>query len=161
MENHRFICDDHLGKLARYLRVGGFDTVYDRDMTDSGLLGIALDENRHILTRDNRLIELTLVRDYLLITHDDWERQLRQIIETYDLIFNSGNFLSRCLEDNTPTIRVEKESVRFEIYPYTYEHHDDFRRCPACGRIYWYGSHVEAMRKRLAQLGIILDASSE
>lgn len=151
---HRFVCDDHLGKLARYLRVCGYDTAFDRDMKNGDLLQIALNEKRHILTRDTRLIELTLVRDYTLIADDNWADQMEQVIREYSLKIDTTKLFSRCLEDNTPTIGVEKSSIHELVYPYTYEHHDDFRQCPLCQRVYWRGSHVQAMQERLRAKGI-------
>ncbi|MEZ5358820.1 MAG: Mut7-C RNAse domain-containing protein [Candidatus Zixiibacteriota bacterium] len=152
---HRFICDDHLGKLARYLRVCGFDTVFDRTMGNGQLLQIALQDNRHILTRDTGLIEFTLVRNYILIESDDWAEQLKQVVDEYALTIDTAQFFSRCLEDNAPTVAVEKSSIRDLVYPYTYENHDDFRQCPLCRRVYWHGTHVKAMLDRLTAQGII------
>lgn len=152
---HRFICDDHLGKLARYLRVCGYDTAYKQNCDNSELLNIALTENRHILTRDTRLIALTLVRDYTLIKADNWAGQLKQVVSDYCLIIEISRLFSRCLEDNTPTIEVDKRMIRYAVYPYTYEHHNYFRQCPKCKRVYWSGSHVEAMLERLKSVGIL------
>ena len=150
----RFVCDDNLGKLARYLRAGGFDTVYDRDIDDNRLIHVSLDDKRYILTRDKRLVERRLVRYYHLIVSDRLEDQLKSVIHEFGLAFSRSRMFTRCLEDNAPTREIAKREIKGRVWPYTYEHHDDYRECPECGRIYWSGSHVQAMLARLEHSGI-------
>jgi len=150
----RFICDDNLGKLARYLRAGGFDTLFYKTIDNSRLIRLSLDEERYILTRDRKLTERRLVRYYFLIEDDYWPDQLRSVVERFGLIFRQSRLFSRCLEDNTPIIPVDKEAVRDLVYPFTFQNHTDFKRCPLCGRVYWSGTHVKAMLNRLRQAGI-------
>jgi uncharacterized protein with PIN domain len=150
----RFVCDDHMGKLARYLRVAGFDTVFDSAMDNNRLIQISLDEKRHILTRDRRLIERRLVRYYLLLESERWQDQIRAVADHFGLVFSRSRMFTRCLEDNAATETVAKEDIRAEVWPYTYEHHDEFRMCPQCRRIYWAGSHVAAMYRRFEEAGI-------
>jgi hypothetical protein len=154
----RFVCDDHLGKLARYLRVGGFDTVFDSAIDNSRLIQISLDETRHILTKDRRLIERRLVRYYHLIESDRWPDQLRSVMDRFGLEFRQGRIFSRCLEDNALIQVVDRESIKNRVFPYTFEHHSEFFHCPVCLRVYWAGTHPEAIYKRLERAGItILD----
>ncbi len=150
----RFVCDDHMGKLARYLRVAGYDAVFDSAMDNNRLIQISLDEKRYILTRDRRLVERRLVRYCLLLKSDRWQDQIKTVAEHFGLVFSKSRMFTRCLEDNTPTVRVAKEDVRGRLWPYTYVHHDEFRMCPACHRIYWAGSHVAAMYTRFEEAGI-------
>jgi len=150
----RFVCDDNLGKLARYLRVGGYDTLFDRDIDNNRLISISLDEKRYILTRDKQLIERRLVRYYYLIDHDRWEDQLKAVTDRFGLVFSRSRMFFRCLEDNTLTRKIAREDIRDRVWPYTYDHHDDFRECPECRRVYWSGSHVHAMIERLERAGI-------
>jgi uncharacterized protein with PIN domain len=150
----RFICDENLGRLARYLRVGGFDTLFERKIDNSRLIQLSLDDRRHILTRDHRLIERRLVRYYYLITDDLWPDQLKAVMDHFGLVFRMADLFSRCLEDNTPIVSVEKETIRDAVYPYTYAHFDDFRQCPTCRRVFWPGTHVAAMIKNLRRAGI-------
>ncbi len=152
----RFICDDHLGRLARYLRAGGFDTAYEKDMNDSRLIQVALDEDRQILTRDRRMIERILVRDVFLLTTDLWPEQIWQVMQHFGLRYSRERMFTRCLEDNALTLAVAKETIKARIFPYTYSHHDDYRFCPACRRIYWSGTHVTAMIARLRRHGIVV-----
>jgi len=152
----RFICDDHLGRLARYLRAGGFDTAYEKDISDSRLIQVALDDGRRILTRDRRLIERTLVRDVFLVTADRWPEQIQEVMQHFDLGYSRERMFTRCLEDNALTLTVAKETIEAKVFPYTYVHHDVYRLCPACRRIYWSGTHVDAMIARLRRHGIVV-----
>ena len=150
----RFICDDNLGKLARYLRVGGFDTAFEKDIDNSRLIQLSLDDGRYILTRDRRLLERRLVRYYFLIEQDLWPDQLKDVLRNFEIQFKRSRMFSRCLEDNALIVSVDKESIRNLVFPYTYDHHSDFRQCPICRRVYWSGTHIEAMIRRLETAGI-------
>jgi uncharacterized protein with PIN domain len=150
----RFVCDDNLGKLARYLRVGGHDTIFDSSIDNNRLIQVSLDEKRYILTRDRQLIERRLVRYYFYIEHDRWEHQLKAVVDRFRLVFSRSRMFTRCLEDNTPTREIAKERVKDRVWPYTYEQNDDFRECPECGRVFWSGSHVRAVLDRLGRAGI-------
>lgn len=153
----RFICDDNLGMLARYLRVGGFDTVFDKNIDNSRLIRISLDDRRFILTRDHRLIERRLVRYYFLVKENLWPDQLKAVLDHFGIKFKRSLMFSRCLEDNALIVPVEKEDIKNRVFPYTYEHHTDFRQCPACRRVYWSGTHIDAMIRRLKKAGIPID----
>ena len=152
----RFVCDDNLGKLARYLRVGGFDTLFDSAIDNSRLIQISLDETRHILTKDRRLVERRLVRYYHLIESDRWPDQLRSVLDHFRLEFRRGRIFSRCLEDNALIQVVDKESIKNRVFPYTFAHQSEFFLCPVCRRIYWAGTHPEAIYKCLERAGIII-----
>jgi uncharacterized protein with PIN domain len=152
----RFVCDDNLGKLARYLRVGGFDTIFDKNITDGTIIQISLDEQRHILTRDHRLIERTLVRDYFLIENNLWPDQLRAVMSHFGLRFKKERMFVRCLEDNTVIVPVEKKEIKELVYPFTYKTHDEFRQCPTCKRVYWSGTHITAVTDRLKRNGFVI-----
>lgn len=150
----RFVCDDHVGRLARYLRVAGYDTVFDSAMDNNRLIQISLDEKRHILTRDRRLVERRLVRYYHLLESERWQDQIKAVADHFGLVFSKSRMFTRCLEDNSPTVQVAKEDIRGRVWPYTYAHHDEFRICPQCQRIYWAGTHVSAMLARFEEAGI-------
>ena len=157
----QFICDDNLGKLARYLRVAGYDTLFISPISDGRLLQIALEERRHILTRDLRLLERTLARDTFIITADHWPKQLQAVMTHFGLTFDPIRMLTRCLEDNTLTVTIDKETVESLLFPYTFSHFQNFRQCPQCERVFWAGSHIQAMIARLKRLGFISEESSE
>lgn len=144
----RFICDVHLGRLARYLRLAGFDTVCSNDLTDIQIVTFSLNEKRIILTRDRNLLKNRLV------THGCWIRsaypreQLKEVIERLDLKQSFRPF-TRCLECNENLIPVSKDEVILRLMPQTRKYFNDFIKCPACGRIFWEGSHYEKMRSFL------------
>jgi len=151
----RFVADEMVGKLARLMRMLGFDTVYFKEMPDSRLIEISLSEKRTILTRDTRLIQRVLVKDYVLIESDNPEIQLQKLLQKLNITPDREKFLTRCLDCNSVLVDVEKEEVKGKVWPYTYATHDKFKICPECGKIYWEGDHVKAMRKRLERLGIL------
>lgn len=151
----RFVADEMVGKLARLMRMLGFDAVYVNPIPDSRLIEISLSEKRTILTRDTRLIQRVLVKDFVLIENDDPEIQLKYVLDKLNLKAGKEKFLTRCLDCNTILVDIEKEKVRGKIWPYTYATHKKFKICPNCGKIYWEGDHVRAMRGRFTELGII------
>ncbi len=153
----KFAADDMVGALARFLRMLGYDTFYHPHVDDQELIDISLRDKRNILTRDTRLIERKLVRKYILIESDNPEQQLMQVFEQLDLDPERDCMLTRCLECNHPLKKVNKADIRGEVWPYVYDHHDDFKRCNSCGRIYWQGDHVRAMLKRFERMGIFRD----
>lgn len=145
-----------VGKLARFLRILGYDTVYSRNIDDNHLIDIALREERAILTRDTALIKKTLVKKYLLIESDNPADQLYQVINYFDLHPGRSQFLNLCLECNCALEIIDKSEIKSQIWPYVYNNHDSFKICRSCGRIYWQGDHVRAMQDRLASWNIVL-----
>ena len=150
----RFIADEMVGKLARWLRTLGFDTLYFRSIEDRDLIDMALKEKRTILTRDTHLIERILVKDYVLIVNDDPDNQLQELRDQPWFNPRAEAFFSRCLECNTPLEDIAKEDVKSRVWPYTYQTHEHFMICPECDKIYWEGNHVKAMQEKLKKLGI-------
>ncbi|HGJ67692.1 TPA: hypothetical protein ENS27_20230 [bacterium] len=140
----RFIADEMLGKLAKWLRILGYDTIYYREKGDNGLIQRALDENRIILTRDTKLSERKLARKCLLIKSENFWKQFEQVIKELDLDIKNKLF-TRCLVCNSELIYVEKESIKEQVPEYTYQNQTNFYKCPNCERIYWAGTHRESM----------------
>jgi uncharacterized protein len=151
----RFVVDMMLGKLARWLRAMGYDTLYFKFAEDRHLLQLAHAEARTLLTRDARLARLAGAGG-LLIHAMEVEPQVTEVIQRLALSPGSGDLLSRCLECNTPLADQPKDSVRGRVPAYVFATHDHFVGCPGCGRIYWQGSHADRM---LARLGRVLGAS--
>lgn len=147
----RFVLDTHLGRLAAYLRILGFDTVYQNHCTDEDLARISRDEHRILLTRDIGLLKRSAV------THGHWMRatrprlQLAEVVERFDL-HRSVALFTRCLRCNTPLHAVEKESISALLHDHTRARHTEFATCQTCGRIYWKGSHYERMRRMIAEI---------
>jgi uncharacterized protein with PIN domain len=139
-----FIADVMLGKLARWLRVLGFDVVYSNRLDDDEILRIAVDQDRIILTRDVAFAErCRSAHKLLFIEHDRWKPQLRQVVDACGL--KDFKVLSRCVECNSPLSVVEKESIADKVPPYVYATQERFSFCPSCNRVYWRGTHVDAI----------------
>jgi uncharacterized protein len=146
LRSTRFILDVHLGKLAKYLRFCGFDSLYDRDLDDTEIIRLSISDKRIILTRDVGLLKNGRV------THGYWIRsqhpgeQIKEIFQKFDLK-NQLSLFSRCMECNGALVEVSKENILDHILPLTREHYHKFRICSDCNRIYWEGSHYEKMTK--------------
>jgi uncharacterized protein with PIN domain len=152
----RFIVDHNVGKLARWLRLMGYDARFFQGEDDSELVAIALNESRVILTRDTSIMKRRLVTKgklkALLIGSDQPHQQIRQVIYSLHLDYRFNPF-SLCLECNQPLVERKKAEVKELVPPYVFKTQEKFRQCPACGRIYWRGTHWRAMTRRLEDLG--------
>ncbi len=148
----KFIADYNVGKLARWLRLMGFDTVFFDSGEDFRMVAQALAEDRIILTRDHEIARRRLVAQgrlkVIVLDTEDPVHQMRQVVNTLDLSCQSRPF-TRCLEDNHPLVEVSQEEVKDLVPPYVYLTQNQYVRCPACGRIYWKGTHWEAMLRRV------------
>ncbi|HIE52608.1 MAG TPA: hypothetical protein EYP85_12705 [Armatimonadetes bacterium] len=147
----KFIADVMLGRLARWLRLLGYDTLYSNRYSDEDIVNIAAIENRIILTRDTRLVQRRRAHRYLLITSDHYEEQLAQVVRELNLDVQSYVY-TRCAACNGELTLVPKESVRDEVPPYVYATQERFARCRECGRIYWRGTHAERMWQKLREM---------
>jgi uncharacterized protein len=147
----RFILDVHLGKLAKYLRLFGFDTFCDTNFNDYEIISFSLSDNRTILTRDKDLLLRKEVTDGYRIISQKPEEQLKEVFRRFDLKSRINPF-TRCMECNGLLEDVMKEEIVHRLYHKTREYYYDFKRCPVCDRIYWEGSHYERMRKNIDSL---------
>jgi uncharacterized protein with PIN domain len=143
----RFVLDVHLGRLAAFLRLAGFDVVYRNDFDDEALAELALG-GRVLLTRDQELLKRRSVTRGYWLRSTDPQRQLAEVLRRFDLIELVHPF-SRCLKCNAPLERVEKSDVLDQLPPRTQQNYDRFRRCPGCERVYWEGGHFQALCRRL------------
>ena len=134
----KFLADNMLGRLATWLRLLGYDTLYIPHADDPELARIARLEDRVLLTRD---VELTRRRGvhHLLIESDQVEAQLQQVLRVYHL--SALEAFSRCAECNAPLDDASKESVQDSVPSYVFQTQERFRRCAQCGRVYWRGTH--------------------
>lgn len=148
----KFIVNNNVGKLAKWLRVIGYDTLVFKQKDDNRLIKLALSENRVILTRDTQIMKRRLVTSgklrATLITEDDPKAQLRQTVKTLNLDYHFRPF-SLCLECNQPLISQNKEEVRDLIPPHVFKTQNQYAKCPICHRVYWQGTHWQAMIKEL------------
>jgi uncharacterized protein with PIN domain len=147
----RFILDNHLGRLAAYLRMLGFDCLYRNDYQDEELAATAQQEDRILLSRDRRLLmRKAVTHGYCLRSLDPLE-QLVEVVRRFDLASRVAPF-HRCLRCNHPLERVSKEEVLDRLEPLTRLYFEEFQICPACRQIYWKGSHYEKMQKLVEEL---------
>ena len=135
-----------LGKLAKWLRLMGYDTAYDNAASDPELAHRARAEGRVLLTRDRGLAARRGLRTLLIQSHE-LEDQVREVREAIGVPPDPA--LSRCSVCNVVLEIVTPEQVADRVPPYVLRTHSDFRRCPSCSRIYWPGSHLESMRSQI------------
>lgn len=140
----RFVLDVHLGTLARRLRILGLDTDYATDRDDATLARIAVEDGRILLTRDRALLMRRAVVHGYCPRSDDPDEQLLEVVSRFVTVEDLAPF-TRCPGCNEVLEEVAKADVLDQLGPHTQATHDDFRRCPVCGRAFWPGSHVEAM----------------
>lgn len=150
-KNVRFIADAMLGKLARWMRVLGYDVEYERDVDDGELVKRSVEEDRIILTRDTLLIKRRKAKGrYFFVTGDLIADQLRQVASAFPVSKEAE--LTRCLRCNSPLEDVPKSSVEYKVPPYVYKTQDRFSVCLKCGKVYWAGTHKEKILKDVERL---------
>jgi len=149
----KFIITIELGRLARWLRLLGFDCIFFERDRKKDLVIESLREDRVILTRDSRLSRFSGVR-MVHIESDFVERQLEQVIRNLRLKKDKKGMFTRCVECNASTQGVAKEEVREKVPPYVYKTQKEFMRCPGCGKIYWKGTHWDLAEKFLSKVKI-------
>jgi len=141
-----FIVDVNVGRLARYLRAAGFDTLYDHRWSDDYIAELVRREQRILLTRDMRLLMRRQVIFGRYIRATKPVDQLREVMDLFGVTTQFSPF-TRCLECNCLLQPVAKEKIMHRLEPLTRKHYTSFSRCQKCGRIYWAGSHIENMRQ--------------
>jgi uncharacterized protein len=147
----RFIADVHLGKLARLLRMAGFDTAWANHLTDETIVRVAAAEKRIILTRDRGLLKRRIVTHGCLVRSPVPREQLTEVLRRFDLARQVRMF-SRCMTCNAPLARVSRLSVLDVLPPAVAETCTEFSRCTGCGKVFWRGSHWEKMKKLAADV---------
>jgi len=147
----RFILDVHLGRLAKYLRLCGFDTLYSRFFEDLEIIETALKEKRIILTRDRQLIKNSRVTHGYWIRSQNHNDQLTEVFRRFDLRERLKLF-SRCINCNNLLEEVRKEEIIDRLQADTSRYFSKFTRCPGCDRIYWEGSHYDNMKRIISQV---------
>jgi len=146
-----FILDVHLGKLARYLRLLGFDTLYHRDWPDKEIMQRALKDKRIILTRDIGLLKNKKVQWGYFVRNVQPEKQIAEILKRFDLKTSIQPF-RLCLECNGEIGRIDKKRIIKRLPPHTRAYYSAFFRCRCCRRIYWKGSHYKKLLQRIRQI---------
>jgi uncharacterized protein with PIN domain/sulfur carrier protein ThiS len=146
MRDPRFVVDCNLGRLARYLRLLGFDCLYDNGFTDDAIAAISQAQRRIVLTRDRRLLHRKAISHGLFVRAEQPREQVREVLRRLDLHALSRPF-SRCARCNGLLAPVEKDAIAGRLQPKTRRYYDDFLQCRDCGQLYWRGSHHERSRR--------------
>ncbi|MGE4561277.1 MAG: Mut7-C RNAse domain-containing protein, partial [Desulfobulbus sp.] len=155
-EKLRFLVDGNVGRLARYLRMAGFDTRYDPAWTETDLLRILQDETRILLTRNLDLLKRKQIVFGHCIRSSDPVMQLREVFALFSLS-SLDDRLTRCLQCNELLQPVPKRDILARLEPLTIRYFDEFKICPTCDKIYWHGSHVDKMTALLAEACPIME----
>lgn len=150
ISTNRFIADTMLGKLARWLRILGYDTLYYREIEDYVLLQIAHSQHRWLLTRDAIMTRERRPAHYTFIRDDHLWNQLKQVVTELEL--KVDRLLMRCLECNEELISLPKDQVGSLVPEYVYQTQQQFSQCPTCLRVYWAGTHYQRICERLNNL---------
>ncbi|UCH64681.1 MAG: Mut7-C ubiquitin/RNAse domain-containing protein [Ignavibacterium sp.] len=140
----RFVVDEHLGKLAKYLRMFGFNTYYKNHYDSDELVEISLNDKRAILTKNKNVLKRSEVTHAYFVRSFDVENQVREIIKRFDLQKEINEF-SRCMECNGLLQPVKKETIINQIPPKVANWLDTFFKCSKCNKIYWQGTHHQKM----------------
>ncbi len=148
MEELRFTCDAMLGRLARWLRLAGFDASFDPSLAGLPLAGQARGEGRWLLTCDRRLAALAGPR-VVLLRSAGVAAQVRELRERLSLPVDPARFLTRCSRCNGSLEDVARDAVRDRVPPYVAAHAPRFMACNRCGWLYWPGTHAERISRQL------------
>jgi len=140
-----------LGKLARWLKILGFDVVYFPKIEDSELLALAQRQGRILLTRDNMLIRKAKGMNCLFIESEKWKKQVEQVLREFDL-WKKARPYSRCIECNVELRNLPRKKAANLVTPFVYEHATSFALCPRCGRLFWQGTHFKDMELRIEEI---------
>lgn len=147
----RFVLDVHLGRLARWLRLTGFDTLYRADLEDAQIAKLACLENRVVLTRDVGLLQRKAITHGYWVRAVDPDAQIVEVLRRFHLEYAVRTF-ERCLACNGEIRRVDKAHVRHRLEPNTRRCYDRFYQCANCKKVYWAGSHYARMVAKLKRV---------
>jgi len=147
----KFLADDMVGKLAKRLRILGYDASYISGVPDSEFIKKAKEEDRILLTRDTALSETSGIRT-ILIKSTNIEDQLKQVVRTFKLNIDRKMMFTRCTVCNGLLEAAEKEAIKDRLPEKVYEEYSEFHECRECGRIYWKGSHIDNLMKKFEDL---------
>ncbi|MEA1889093.1 MAG: Mut7-C RNAse domain-containing protein [Pseudomonadota bacterium] len=147
----RFVLDTHLGRLAAYLRMLGFDTLYRNDYDDPVLARISVDEHRVLLTCDRQLLMRKQITHGYFVRSRQPQQQLLEVLSRFDL-FNNQQPFTRCMHCNGKIRPVNKHIIEDRLSPDTKKYYNEFFQCEMCSKIYWKGSHYQKMRRMIERV---------
>jgi uncharacterized protein with PIN domain len=151
LRDTRFILDVHLGKLARHLRMLGFDGAYNQDWDDETIIDLSLEQKRIILTRDIGILKQSRVTHAYCLRHHQPLEQLKEVLLSLDLLRQLHPF-TRCLDCNGKIQPVAKNEISARLNAEIFTRFEAFWQCRDCRKIYWQGSHYNRMLKRIRKL---------
>lgn len=154
----KFVVDDMVGKLAKWLRILGHDTLYFRRIDDRRLLEISIEQDRILLTRDTALAARKLARNCILLIDDNYIKQLVHVMKKLDLSIDREKVFTRCLICNTFLNQIAKKDVENRVPEYVFKTCQTFNRCGDCHRIYWGATHSILVEKTLGKLALALES---
>jgi uncharacterized protein with PIN domain len=146
-----FAAEKTLGKLAKWLRLLGFDTLYEPGIATEEFIK-SLESDRILLTRTQRIQKQSLSCKLIFVQSDHWIAQLKQLIIELNLTAHDARPFSRCLQCNEPIVATDKDSLRGRVPDYIFETQEQFRRCPKCDNIYWPGTHTKRSMQKIKQV---------
>jgi uncharacterized protein with PIN domain len=147
----RFVADVMLGKLAKWLRIAGFDVLYSNRFNDDELLELASRDGRILLSRDTRLLVRRSVRLFIFLESEKVQDQIRHVFRSIGISVLPG-LLTRCIRCNTVLLEIPTEEVRNLVPPYVFRTQVAFKFCRQCSKIYWAGTHRQSVLRTLEKL---------
>jgi uncharacterized protein with PIN domain len=147
----RFVADVMVGRLAKWLRIAGFDVLYSNRFTDEELVALSQQQRRILLSRDTRLLVRRVVRHFIFLEKENIQSQLEQVFKVTGTTTLPG-VLTRCLACNKILEQVPRDQVRDRVPPFVFETQSQFKCCPSCSKIYWAGTHRQAVIRTLVKL---------
>jgi len=145
----RFVADTMLGKLAKWLRILGYDTLYWRELDDHQLIELAAREGRVLLTADRQLMKYRRAQKFF-ISKSHWREQLREVMTSFNM--NAQEAFTRCVACNSKLEAINKEGVRDKVPLYIYKNHQEFGKCPSCSKVYWKGTHFRSAKREVEKI---------
>ena len=140
--NHCFAVDRSLGTLAKWLRILGYDTVYEPEVS-TGEFCARIEDPRILITRSKKIQKTWGSHEHVFISSNHLKEQLKQVVDQIGISRNDIQLFSRCIHCNLPIDKIDKNEVYGLVPDYIWETHDAFNQCTYCNRIYWSGSHAE------------------
>ncbi|MBX3617546.1 Mut7-C RNAse domain-containing protein [Nitrosomonas sp.] len=146
-----FVVDTNLGRLARYLRLLGFDCLYRNDYEDNTIAEISHDQQRMLLTRDRALLQRKIITFGYFVRADIPKIQIHEVLKRFDL-YSMVMPLTRCVHCNGHLEKIAKQQIEHRLQPLTKKYHDEFLVCRNCKQIYWQGSHHSRIETLINEL---------